>query len=99
MPFPFLPWGAMLAIAVLAGAMTVFGLALRAMDRAFSAGRRAMMPGLVAGLRNWSDGRRVTERPSPPPAPSVAPSAEIVELVDRHIPDADCGGPRPSSSG
>jgi hypothetical protein len=83
MPFPFFPGGVLLALAVLAGAMTVFGLALRAMDRAFAAGRRSMLPGLVSGLRNWT--------PSRPPADAPDKPAEMtfVELVDRRIPDAD----------
>ena len=32
MPFPFLPEGAILAATVLIGALTAFGLALRAID-------------------------------------------------------------------
>jgi hypothetical protein len=83
MPFPFVPGGVLLALAVLAGAMTVFGLALRAMDRAFAVGRRSVLPGLVSGLRNWT-----------PPSPSADATDEpvettFVELVDRRIPDAD----------
>ena len=34
MPFPFLPAGAVLAATVLVAALSVFGLVLRAMDRA-----------------------------------------------------------------
>lgn len=59
MPFPFLPLGAALAIAVLGGAFALFWWAVRALDRAASSardaitGRVAVAPGLVAGLRTW----------------------------------------------
>jgi hypothetical protein len=90
MPFPFLPGGALLAIAVLGGALTVFGLALRAMDRTIAAGRRTMLPGLVSGFRTW-----VEASPSAPVAdPEVAAAAsplgtELIEIDDRRIPDDD----------
>jgi hypothetical protein len=92
MAFPFVPCGAMLAVAVLAGAMTVFGVALRLMDRAFAGGRRTMLPGVVAGFRNWSD-EHPAKLASPAPAgPEVAAPAieiELVELFDRRIDDSN----------
>jgi hypothetical protein len=89
MPFPFLPGGALLAIAVLGGALTVFGLALRAMDRTIAAGRRTILPGLVSGFRTW-----VGASPSAPVAdPEVAAAAplgtELIEIDNRRIPDDD----------
>jgi len=53
MPFPFLPAGALLAASVLIGALVVFGLILRAMDRAIVGLRDTMISGLVSGLRTW----------------------------------------------
>jgi hypothetical protein len=53
MPFPFLPAGAVLAAVVLVGALTVFGLILRAMDRAFAGLRDNLLSGLVSGIRTW----------------------------------------------
>ena len=61
MPFPFLPGGIVLALAVLGGAFAVFGLALRAMDRAWLGARNTMAVGLVAGMRQWSTARREPE--------------------------------------
>jgi hypothetical protein len=84
MPFPFLPLGWLLAVAVLVAALTVFGLVLRAMDRAVTRAtgelRTTVLPGLVTGLRQW--------QPAPPrrgaavSAASASPGGiEIVELV------------------
>ena len=53
MPFPFLPLGAVAAATVLIGALTVFGLVLRAMDRALGGLRDNVLSGLVSGLRTW----------------------------------------------
>jgi hypothetical protein len=75
MPFPFLPGGALLAIAVLGGALTVFGLALRVMDKAVTVGRRTMLPGLVSGFRTWAEA-------SPSKAVSAPASPTAVELIE-----------------
>jgi hypothetical protein len=53
MPFPFYWIGALLAGLVLAGAMTVFGLALEAVARVTHGVRGSVLPGLVAGFREW----------------------------------------------
>lgn len=53
MAFPFLPGGAILAAAVLIGALTAFGVLLRAMDRAIGGVRGTAIPGMVAGFRAW----------------------------------------------
>jgi hypothetical protein len=93
MPFPFLPWGALLASAVLGGALIVFGLVLRAMDHAVTASRRSMLPGLVSGFRTWASGRETdggleSSSPVPPlPAASTSVGVEIIDLHDGRIPD------------
>jgi hypothetical protein len=92
MPFPFLPWGALLASAVLGGALIVFGLVLRAMDHAVTASRRSMLPGLVSGFRTWASARErdagvESQGPtSPLPAAGTAGDVEIIDLVDGRIP-------------
>lgn len=53
MPFPFLPAGAILAASVLLGALTAFGLILRAMDRAIVGLRDMAVSTLVSGLKSW----------------------------------------------
>ena len=79
MPFPFLPAGAVLALAVLVGAFALFGLALRGLDRAATSARHSIAPGLVAGLRQWSHPRQEPSRPvSSSPA---APDADIEEVA------------------
>jgi hypothetical protein len=99
MPFPFVPGGVLLAIAVLTGAITLFGLALRAMDRAFSSGRRTMLPGLVSGIRTWM-APRFPQESTPSSTTVIEPSeadtdtalsarVELVELFNRHIADRD----------
>lgn len=82
MPFPFLPAGAILAIAVLVGALTIFGLALVAVDRAAGraivALRGSMLPGIVAGWQGWA--------PHPgspdPPRSASPPTGAGIEIVD-----------------
>jgi hypothetical protein len=54
MPFPFLPFGAILALAVLGGAFAIFGAALRLLDRAALSARNTIAPTIVHGLRTWS---------------------------------------------
>jgi hypothetical protein len=63
MPFPFIPAGAALALAVLGGAFTLFWLLVRLLDRTATSARDAALsardavaPGLVAGLRTWGRG-------------------------------------------
>jgi hypothetical protein len=93
MPFPFLPWGALLASVVLGGALIVFGLVLRAVDHAVTASRRSVLPGLVSGFRTWASGRERdgdTEALRPVPrlsAGGTAMDVEIIDLVDGRIPD------------
>ncbi|HEX2755883.1 MAG TPA: hypothetical protein VHM48_10490 [Candidatus Limnocylindrales bacterium] len=90
MPFPFLPGGVIVAATVLIGALTAFGLVLRAMDRAVLGLRDMAVSSLVSGLRGWSNGRQasagmesprsttspwsVASRPESVPAPRAAPA-------------------------
>jgi hypothetical protein len=65
--FPFLPGGAILAMAVLGGAFALFTLLLRAVDRAGAEIRGSFLPGVVDGLRDWSRTRDPSGvRPSSP---------------------------------
>ena len=65
MPFPFLPTGAALAAAVLAGAFVVFGLAVRLTGR-IAAGMVSSLPGIVAGVRRWTSGGDPRSTPRSP---------------------------------
>jgi hypothetical protein len=56
MPFPFFPGGALLALAVLGGAMALFGLALKALDWSIDGVKGSMLSGVVSGLRDWERG-------------------------------------------
>ncbi len=84
MPFPFLPAGAILAIAVLVGALTIFGLALGAVDRTAGKARIAlrgsMLPGIVSGWQGWQGWSRHPGSPDPPWPPS--PTGSGFEIVD-----------------
>jgi hypothetical protein len=57
MPFPFLPFGAILAGAILCAALTIFVWALMAIDRAASRAADSVVSALVSGLRGWSTER------------------------------------------
>ena len=82
MPFPFIPAGVVLALAVLGGAFALFGLALRGLDRAATSARHSIAPGLVAGMRQWSHDRHEPTRPvSSSPAPPDADSQDVTPPV------------------
>ena len=53
MPFPFMWTGALVAGLVLVGALAAFGLALEAVTRVTNEIRGSVLPGLVAGFREW----------------------------------------------
>lgn len=82
MPFPFYPIGALVAGAVLLGALTVFVAALMAMDRAVSRASGAagsVVSGLVSGVRGWSAGQTPdVDRPS---ASSATPDDGSIEAA------------------
>ena len=86
MPFPFLPLGAALALAVLGGAFALFGLLLRLADRAALAARDSVASGLVAGLRRWG---MDAGRPAPISSPVAGEAALGAFVFPR--------GPGPSS--
>ena len=94
MAFPFLPFGALLAALILIAALSIFGLALRAIDRTLVGLRDTMVSGLVSGFRTWSQARPprqiVTSSPSAAPSPSAASSprssgGEIIDLETRGL--------------
>ena len=53
MPFSFIWAGARVAGLVLLGALAAFGLALEAVTRVTNEIRGSILPGLVAGFREW----------------------------------------------
>lgn len=57
MPFPFLPWGIVTAGIVLGGMVGLFMVVAHLLDQAASEVAGTMLPGLVRGVRQWSDGR------------------------------------------
>lgn len=63
MAFPFYWIGAMVAGVVLFVALSLFAMALRAIDRAVTEVRGSMLPGLVEGFRDWAGDRRPARRP------------------------------------
>ena len=65
MPFPFMPLGALLALAVLSAALAVFGAALKALDWTIDAARGSMLSGVVSGIRNWDAAPRRSATGSP----------------------------------
>lgn len=69
MPFPFWWLGALVAAVFLSAVMTIFGVLLKLMDRAATEVRESILPGVVSGMRDWTDGRR---RPT---LPIVSPRA------------------------
>src|SRR4051812_22859320 len=88
MPFPFLPFGALLAAAVLATAFALFGGLLKLLDRAALTARSSIAPGIVAGMRTWGhrDERAATVSPGAmsvavEAGDSVGPSAPVATLV------------------
>jgi hypothetical protein len=69
MTFPFIPGGVLLALAVLGGAILLFGLALKALDWSIDGVKGSMLSGVVSGLRDWEGGSR------PPQAPAASPNS------------------------
>jgi hypothetical protein len=67
MAFPFLPGGAILAAAVLGGAIALFALLLRAFDRTATEIKGSFLPGVVSGLRGWSRARDRSQVPERSP--------------------------------
>jgi hypothetical protein len=81
MPFPFLPFGAILAAAILGAALTTFVWVLMAIDRAASRAAGSVVSGLVSGFRGWSADRSSTmiraASGSPPSSDGAEPAMAI----------------------
>lgn len=79
MPFPFIPGGALLALAVLGGAMALFGVALRALDWTIDTARGSMLGGIVSGLRGWEQRQGKPDPGATPPSTqsSAPPQDEL----------------------
>jgi len=72
MPFPFVPFGVVVAGMFLGSALTLFALALRGLDRATASIGDSVLPGLVEGIRDWSMTGRGPDRP-PTWSPATSP--------------------------
>jgi hypothetical protein len=81
MPFPFIPGGLALALAVLGGTMALFGLALKALDWSIDSMRRTVLPGIVSGIRDW-------QRPEEPGEPPLRPA-----IMSTDLPVEESGAP------
>ena len=60
MAFPFWWIGALTAGLFLAAAFTMFGLAIRLLNRTTNEIRGSVLPGLVSGFRDWTETRAPT---------------------------------------
>ena len=70
MPFPFLPFGAILAATVLFSAIGAFVAAMMAIDKAATRVFGGVVTGVVVGARRWRDetspaGRTPSDTPEP----------------------------------
>jgi hypothetical protein len=66
MPFPVIGViGAVVASVLLGVVLTIFGLTLRALDRAVTRVADSILDGLVVGLQGWSAARDAIRRISP----------------------------------
>jgi hypothetical protein len=87
MPFPFIPAGLLLAIAVLAITLVAFGLALKALDWSIDAARRSALAGIVTGLRSWEIQPPTQAAPTPPPSTEVEDEDGVFEELVPVSPD------------
>jgi hypothetical protein len=75
-----MPVGAFLALAVLSGALAIFGAALKALNWTVDAVRGSMLNGMVTGIRVWDDRSRRSPTGSAVSSPTgVSPFTEILE--------------------
>ena len=79
MPFPFYPFGALVAGLILGATLTVFVVALQAIDRTVTRVGGSVLSGLVSGLNGWSGSRRAA-------VPHVSPGAADREDVASPVP-------------
>ena len=66
---PFYWVGALVSVALLTTVITIFGLLLKVGSNAATELRVSILPGLIAGIRNWADDQ------APPTPPVVSPRA------------------------
>jgi hypothetical protein len=83
MPFPFFPGGAMLALAFLGFVLAIFGLALKALDRAATGATTSIAMSIVTGLRGWAEERHAEGPVSARPVATESPSYDIDDLPTR----------------
>jgi hypothetical protein len=77
MAFPFWWVGAAVAALFLAGAFTLFALAMRALVWTADEVRESMLPGIVSGFRGWTgEGTRPARVVPPPAAGTSEPQVE-----------------------
>ncbi len=87
MTLAFYPLGAFLAGLVLGAVFTLFAVGLRVLDRAATRAESSILPGMVAGFRDWSNGRRASRVILPRPradggsAASDPASDEVTDQV------------------
>lgn len=90
MPFPFFFGGAALALAVLGGALALFGLALKALDWTIDTAKGSMLSGIVSGMRDWdvrSNARRARRAVSPAsPFSGTEPATLLESAVGFEVP-------------
>ncbi|MET1231541.1 MAG: hypothetical protein ABWY52_01665 [Candidatus Limnocylindrales bacterium] len=85
MPFPFLPWGVVVAGVVLGGMVGLFMLVVHLLDRAATEVSGTMLPGLVRGVRQWSGGP-ISAAPPPSSPMAVDPEPSLDPIVDEPLP-------------
>jgi hypothetical protein len=95
MSFPFLWIGIIVAGTFLAAVLTVFGIAVELVARVTHEVRGSVLPGLVAGFREWADDgvaparRASTPASAPPEHPAAAPpESPFEDLATREVPAA-----------
>jgi hypothetical protein len=86
MTLAFYPLGAFLAGMFLGSAFTLFAVGLRVLDRAATRSGGTVLPGLVAGFRDWADGRHANRIPVSTSPLAMTDGAvsdpEVPEMVD-----------------
>jgi hypothetical protein len=85
MAFPFYPVGAITATLVLGGTLVAFRLLLLALDRGAAELRGSIGPGLVRGVRAWTEEHSDRPAPTTPrqpwnvPCPGNLPAGVLLE--------------------
>ena len=79
---PFYWVGALVSMALLTTVVTIFGLLLKIGSNAATELRESILPGLVAGIRDWADDQ------APPTPPVVSPRAGEADRRSKKPPAA-----------